>query len=616
MHLVCKMVKQAKSVYYNNLLADADIKKVFSALQSLLNKSPTKLPVHTSASDLADRFASFFKTKVKKVRESLLVINGHLGSYEESYISCDAFDKFDLVSSEDIHSLIMASPNKSCLLDPLPVWLIKENISILLPYITSIVNSSLNTGIFPSTLKEAVLVPLLKKTNLDRNVFSNYRPVSNVPFFSKIIEKVVLGQLKNHLDSLDLHDEYQSAYRKYHSTETALVRLKNDILLGIDQKKAVFVVILDLSSAFDLVDHAILTHRMQTQFRLAGSVIQWLTSFLLNRNFKCKVASELSSIYSIDCGVPQGSVLGPQLFSCYIEPVSHIIKQYNIQYHMYADDITLYSFADPNDPRAVNDALLTLSNCVQEVQRWMESNMLKLNYDKTEFIVFSSPRMKHLLSDVTLKVSDSVSLSPGTSVKILGVTFDSVMKMDQHITSLCRSLHYHLSNISRIRPYINKEACEHAVRTLISTRLDYANSLLFRIRSLDMQRLQRVQNRAAKLVFRVGKREHVTPLLHQLHWLPVDKRIIFKILMLVYKCLYYNSPTYLCTLMAQRISRPGLRSSSDTSILQIPRFNTSFGENAFMSCAPKLWNALPLPIRQAPSLESFKKYLKTHLFSA
>ena len=105
---------------------------------------------------------------------------------------------------------------------------------------------------------------------------------------------------------------------------------------------------------------------MQTQFRLAGSVIQWLTSFLLNRNFKCKVASELSSIYSIGCGVPQGSVLGPQLFSCYIEPVSHIIKQYNIQYHMYADDITLYSFADPRDPGAVSDALLSLSNCIQE----------------------------------------------------------------------------------------------------------------------------------------------------------------------------------------------------------------------------------------------------------
>ena len=179
---------------------------------------------------------------------------------------------------------------------------------------------------------------------------------------------------------------------------------------------------------------------------------------------------------------------------------------------------------------AVNEALRPLSDCVQQVQKWMQFNMLKLNSDKTEFIVFSSPRFKHLLSDISLKISDSTILSPGTSVKILGVTFDWVMKMDQHVTSLCHSLHYHLSNIVRIRPYINKEACGHAVRTLISTHLDYANSLLFGIRAVDIQRLQQVQNRATKLVFQVGKHEHVTPLLNELHWLPIGRRITFKIL--------------------------------------------------------------------------------------
>ena len=171
-----------------------------------------------------------------------------------------------------------------------------------------------------------------------------------------------------------------------------------------------------------------------------------------------------------------------------------------------------------------------------------------------------------------------------------------------------------MSNIARIRPYINKEACGHAVRTLISTRLDYANSLLFGIRAVDIQRLQRVQNRAAKLVFQVGKYEHVTPLLNELHWLPIGRRITFKILMLVYNCLHRNSPSYLYNLITHRNSRPGLRSSSDASILHIPRSNTSSGPNAFMVFAPKLWNALPLPIRQAPSLETFKKVLKTHLF--
>ena len=227
-----------------------DIKKVFSALHSLLNKSPTMLPVHTSVSDLADRFASFFKTKVNTVRESLLVSNEDLASCDEPCNSHDDFAEFHLVSNEDIRRLIMASPNKSCQLDALPVWLIKENISILLPFIVSIVNSSLNAGLFPPTLKEAILMPLIKKPNLDRNILTNYRPVSNVPFLSKIIEKAALEQLKNHLDAFDLHDDFQSAYRKHHSTETALLRLKNDVLQGIDGKEAVFVVLLDLSSAF------------------------------------------------------------------------------------------------------------------------------------------------------------------------------------------------------------------------------------------------------------------------------------------------------------------------------------------------------------------------------
>ena len=151
---------------------------------------------------------------------------------------------------------------------------------------------------------------------------------------------------------------------------------------------------------------------MQSQFRLSGNVIEWLKSYISNCNFKCKVAGELSTVYSLGCGVPQGSVLGPQLFSCYIEPVSHIIKQYNIQYHMYADDITLYSFADLKDPVAVNEALRALSDCVQQVQKWMQLNMLKVNSDKTEFIVFSSPRFKHLLSDISLKISDSTILFP------------------------------------------------------------------------------------------------------------------------------------------------------------------------------------------------------------
>lgn len=553
-------------------------------------------------------------TVVSTIRDSLSGPHQDDIPIVEPHFTQGDFREFNHVPSEDIRKLITSSPNKSCLLDPLPVWLLKENINIFLPCISSIVNSSLNTGVFPSSLKEAVIVPLIKKPNLDRNDLSSYRPVSNVPFLSKIIEKAVLAQLKIHLDAFDLHDEYQSAYRKHHSTETALLRLRNDILQGLDGKKAALVVLLDMSSAFDLVDHLALIDRMRTVFGICGTANTWLYSFISNRFSKCKVAGELSTAQLVECGVPQGSVLGPQLFSCYIEPVSRIIRQFDIRYHMYADDITLYTFVDPKVPGMVNDALRALSNCIHQIEIWMKTNMLKLNYAKTEFISFASPRLKHHISDIKLEIPDSATLDAKPTVKILGATFDSSMKMDANVSSLCSSLHYHMSNISRIRGYITKEACEHAVRTLISTRLDYANSLLYGVRAVDMQRLQRVQNRAAKLIFKARKHDHVTPLLNELHWLPVRARIVFKVLMIVYKCFHHNSPSYLCSLMTHRNSRPGLRSSTDATLLHVPLSNSLSGDNSFLICAPKLWNSLPILIRQAPSLESFKKALKTHLF--
>ena len=171
------------------------------------------------------------------------------------------------------------------------------------------------------------------------------------------------------------------------------------------------------------------------------------------------------------------------------------------------------------------------------------------------------------------------------------------------------------ANIARIRSHITQEACEHACRAIALSRLDYANSLLYGASDSQIQRLQRVQNRAAKLIFKARKRDHVTPLLQQLHWLPVQQRILFKILTITYKCLHNQVPSYLGTLLKIHLpARPGLRSSTDRTLLHVPRTTTVTDDNAFQSHAPRLWNQLPLNIRTAPSLETFKKYLKTYLF--
>ena len=245
---------------------------------------------------------------------------------------------------------------------------------------------------------------------------------------------------------------------------------------------------------------------------------------------------------------------------------------------------------------------------------WMQQNMLKLNCDKTEFLVVSTPQLQRIVANSSLTFAGT-TIHPTASARSLGVEFDATLKMDRQVSAMCKGLHYHLSNIARIRPYISKEACEHACRAVALSRLDYANSVLFGASNSQIQRLQCVQNRAAKLIFNARKRDHVTPLLQHLHWLPVRKRILFKILTITYKCLHNQAPTYLSALLSTHHSaRPGLRSTTDSTILHVPRTYTVTDDNAFQSHAPRLWNQLPRNIRTATSLEVFKKLLKTFLF--
>ena len=174
----------------------------------------------------------------------------------------------------------MKCPSKSCSLDPMPTWLVKQYLPVLTPILTKIVNSSLSSGSFSSGLRRAIITPILKKASLDKNTLGNYRPVSNLPFVGKLIEKVVSAQVSDYISSNDLSDPYQSAYTKARSTETALACVQNDILRAIDNQQAVFLLMLDLSAAFDTVDHGILLERLAGDFGFTGDVHNWYKTYL------------------------------------------------------------------------------------------------------------------------------------------------------------------------------------------------------------------------------------------------------------------------------------------------------------------------------------------------
>ena len=476
--------------------------------------------------------------------------------------------------------------------------------------ITNIINLSLTTGIVPDHFKQAVVTPLLKKPGLDSECFKNYRPISNLPFLSKLLERVVLSQLQDHLSANGLLDMYQSVYKKDHSTETALLHVTNTLLMNADMKYVSVLSLLDLSAAFDTIDHEILLKRLHVSFGISGTVLKWFSSYLSNRYQCVAIQQVLSKPLPLKYGVPQGSVLGPVLFTLYSQPLSDVISEHNCDHHKYADDTQLEKCAPSHDLLLV---LKELELCISSIKQWMLFNKLKLNDEKTEVLCSGSQRVLSSVSEKSLKVGGN-EIMFSDCVKNLGVYLDSSLTMHQHISYMCKNAYFQLRKISSIRPLLTQSSTVQLISSLVLSRLDYCNALLAGLPADEITRLQRIQNNAARLVFQKSKRNHVTPLLLELHWLPVKYRIQYKIATFAFRRFENTLPPYLSSLLNIYQPSRSLRSSSE-KLLSVPKVRSkTFGQRSFQYQAPLIWNSLPTEIRDCKSLPSFKNHLKTYLF--
>ena len=411
----------------------------------------------------------------------------------------------------------------------------------------------------------------------------------------------------------DLNEKYQSAYRKYHSTETALLRISNDLLWSIDKKQCSFLTLLDLSAAFDTVNHKILLSRLSDRFRIKDNALNWITSYLNKRSQFVSVNKSRSDPVIQHCNVPQGSVLGPTFFSDYVAPLSNIFNKWGVCFHSYADDTQIYA---PFTPGVDEDEIYNhLTKCIHEVRIWMAQNSLKLNDDKTDFIVIGN---KHLLSKSkhkALTVGDH-TVSASKSVKNIGASLESSLSMETEINAKCKSAWWQLYQISKIKRFLTDEQLKTVVVSLVLGKLDQNNSLLYDLPDYLIAKVQRIQNSAARLLCSAGRQTDASPLLVSLHWLPIKQRIKFKILLLVYKCMNGIGPQYLSELLSPH-TNPELQHCLRSSLLDnlsVPRTTSRSGDRSFCVCGPKLWNTLPLYIKNCPSVKTFKKSLKTFLF--
>ena len=340
--------------------------------------------------------------------------------------------------------------------------------------------------------------------------------------------------------------------------------------------------------------------------------MQWLQSYVTGRKQQICINNTLSEAEILPFGVPQGSVLGPVKYCIYTLPIGAIIRSHGLEYSIYADDTQVYlSF----DLAKSETALSKLNACLSDIRTWMLQNKLKINDEKTEFLLIASPHSHGILkSDHNISVGNA-SITAKPTAKNLGVIFDDRMEMDKHITSICKSTNFHLRNIGSLRNVLSESSTTQLVHSMITSRLDYCNSLLAGLPDNQIKRLQRTQNSSARLVSRIKKYEHITPTLQKLHWLPVKERILFKTLLITYKALNGKAPAYISNLLTPYNPSRALR-SSDKSLLTVPKSRTkTYGDRAFAVLAPREWNRLPLSIRESRTVDCFKRHLKTHLFS-
>ena len=412
----------------------------------------------------------------------------------------------------------------------------------------------------------------------------------------------------------------QSAYHSHHSTETTLLKVKADILRAMDNQEVVCLVLLDLSAAFNTVNHEILIARLRDRFGIGGTALKWFRSYLSGRSQHVAIGDlvmdrALSDSKSLSQGVPQGSVLGPIAFTLYTTPLGDICRAHDILFHLYADDQQVYLSFEPANKNAQSQCMTKLQNCIEDIRTWMSFNFLKLNDDKTEYIMFGTRHQLAKIEPLDIKVGPAF-ISPVEGVRNLGFYMDNLLKNHHHINRICGQVFSIIKLVRAVLSRLDHDTAKIISQALVLSKLDYCNSLLAGSAKYQLEKLHRVQNMACRVIKNLRKYDHISSSLMGLHWLKVKECIEYKIACLVFRCRENTAPNYLADLLPTRTSNRDLRSTNSTAIPTLKCKNTQTRQAFFAGNGPDIWNSLPHYIRQSSSLLCFKKLLKTHLFKA
>ena len=404
----------------------------------------------------------------------------------------------------------------------------------------------------------------------------------------------------------NLHIPQQSGYKVDHSCETVLLKIVSDVLISLDSGLCSVLLLLDLSAAFDLVDHDEMQLSLYHEIGLRGTVLKWFSSFLSDRTQCTKVGDSNSEQRHMPYGVPQGTVLGPALFNIYVRSFISMLEKEGFIVHGYADDHqALYTFRIQFQYHAICHFL---PKGLDLISQWMSTHFLKLNAGKSQLLLFTPNNLRDEVPINKVYLGNNVFIPVSLEAVNLGVKLDFQLSFSPQISMIISQSYGQISNINKIRKYLTIENLRTIVQALVVSKIDNCNSLLYGVAEYEISRLQRLQNSCARLIYGKKKYESVSETLKTLHWLPIKPRIYFKILLFVFKFFNSKTPKYIDECL--HVSDP------DSYLLHIPRAKTPYGDRAFANCAPRLWNSLPSNLRSMDNLDTFKRHLKHYFFQS
>jgi len=589
-----------------------DIKSLWKNINQItpFKRKSSNIPVEIKNVASANKFNNYFCTIGESVFKEVNKSGNILNTVGQKLHDYPQFDIHEVTTREVLETVKSLKDSNSTGIDNIKTSFIKDSVDSLLTIITFLVNYSIKTRKVPQLWKTAIVIPIYKNVGSKTDP-SNYRPISLLPILSKILEKIVARQLICHMERYKIINEKQFGFRLKSSTNTALSYVCENIYNSLDKNKISLLILLDLSKAFDSISHQMLFEAL----RAYNIYHEWFHDYLNNRLQKTKIADVYSDVSKISYGVPQGSILGPILFTIFVNELETLIRDFKhanvkVDFVTYADDTQLIFNSEFKD---YNNLIQHASLVTNKVINWFTSLRLKINIKKTQCMLMCTKTQSNKI-DKSLKyiILNDTRIDFVDSVVNLGIAIDYNMKFKTHINNLYKKIFSTLLYINKTRKYHSFLTRKLITEQLALSHLNYCRNIWSACNKAQKTQIQRLINFGSKIIFDLGKHDRATECINKLHWLNAENSFKFSIGCEMYKTvnnLLNNNVTHTIQLTDK------IQTRSNKTIYKIPNYFNKYGENTLTVRSIRFWNLLPDYIQEAKSLNVFKKQLSNYLLN-